>query len=41
MSTKQIIDEVRNVVSNFKTYAKDVDMSKSFMDDIFKSLSLK
>jgi serine/threonine-protein kinase HipA len=37
-NSKQIIDEVRNVVSNFKTYAKDVDMSKSFMDDIFKNL---
>lgn len=31
-NSKQIIDEVKSVVSNFKTYAKDVDMSKSLMD---------
>jgi serine/threonine-protein kinase HipA len=37
---KQIIDEVKSVVSNFKNYAKDVDMSKDFTVDLYKNLKI-
>lgn len=36
-NSKYIIEEIKDTVSRFKDYAKDVELPKNYTDDIFKS----
>ncbi len=37
---EKIIDEIKNIVKNFKTYAKDAGLSKNLTQDIFSNLQI-
>ncbi|MDY0326885.1 MAG: type II toxin-antitoxin system HipA family toxin [Arcobacteraceae bacterium] len=36
-NANQIIDEIKSIISNFKNYANNIDMSKDLSDEVFKN----